>query len=91
MCGWLKRHLSLEFKARQLLVEPALSLLCPRASAQSPIAHRRAGLCLRRSQQLLGGYGWNLDMQIDAVKQRPAQSPLVARHLVGGAATAALT
>jgi len=48
--------------------------------------HHGAGLAGWRGQQLGRAGGQHLDLQVDAVQQRAAESPLVTRHRLGRAA-----
>ena len=72
----------------QRLVGHALAFERQRMGAHHAFADLRRGLAGGGLQQLRGRQGRHFDMQVDAVKQRPAELALVARHLVGRAAAA---
>ena len=62
------------------------------ASARRDAARPHAGgaFARRRRQQFVGGQLRHLDVQVDAVQQRPRQAPLIACDLVGRAAAGRL-
>jgi len=76
--------------ALQRLVGPALACQGPCPRLHHALADGGAGLPGRCLEQLLRRHGGHLDMQVDAVQQRPAELALVARDLVGCATAGAL-
>ena len=73
--------------AGQPRVARALAGDCDGPGGHDTLANHAARLAIGRSRELLGGDRRNLDLQIDAVEQRPADARLVAQHRVGRAAT----
>ena len=79
--------MGIKLRALQQMVGRTLALHGPFTRLGHALLHIGTAFAFSRSQQLLRRQRRHFHMQIDAVQQRPADASLIARHLIGRAAT----